>query len=998
MSKQLIFTSAPSGIHPGRSGFQVVAQHHDLPSRLIQTLEKESTYEFADNSMPKPIVCKFFKIEVGEDEYCVLTRIQECGADFTGRPNHIAHHIVFKQSELPACPPSALFTLWKGWRTNWRQKPRYLGNWDRINYENPKQPFYYLDFARPAKTWKTYTDDEGTAALPHEMVKTPLLFPCPTGKEDALLWLIFESQSLKDPQEGWDVTFTNYLCEDDNPARYRWIGCPQENLSAQHVLNGESLSVFSNEGKLQAPDNMIAEIARKPSDNPVISSGAQSAISIAPIDESEYVQEDLFTEKKEVNLGELEQDSAHPEIHPDEDFSDVFADPSVERSVEIPDIDLSKADDPDEMPIKSSKNRLLWLISIPVLLGIVALGVYMTPILIEFINRQLDPTPREMVETVEDQQKRERLETLNLDADSRFQKQIGEIDDMIAKGQFLKARAYLARYRNNPEYSSTSQYVQLDSWYEEQKKTLETINLELNRLEYRAQARQVIPGFDEAVSRVGQTISEVAEDLRPALEVTLEEIQETYKSWLDNVRLKTKNSPVFFIPIGRENTNPDITFSNLPEEAKRWMAALEHFPNTQRIETIEIKVSPFKGLNSFDLGKEEALFLTLWKQNDRSLLSYLDAQIEVIEILSSSDEDNEIRFVWRFQGAEMQKQTENLGLFPEPPLILSFYNKLIEEEINVVMMGGVSQGYTQPAEVPSSFIQFDSSLFAFEVLDPVVNEKLQLFMLPEDRFLRLRSLDHRYHFAWDPATSRFHLYESKDLESKDVREIQDQISAHHRHLTLMERERTIFNSYAFIQKSPLETLGQELLESDQLPIHLTSFEQYFQNQPANYFEYLRAILTHFSQEYTLIRPNVMEKWLAYPSNKRPNNIDSIITYRNLLLRTSKRFRSLLRDEKPDALEKWRSFVTNLEFWMLGEYQDQILNVLSLSAEDILGAKNTDVDVLNRQIPDVKDAIQALQDQLDERSDLSEIENINQWLIEMTSMDSEHEDIPLIFFQ
>ncbi len=947
--------------------------------------------------MPKPIVCKFFKIEVGEDDYCVLTRIQECGADFTGRPNHIAHHIVFKQSELPACPPSALFTLWKGWRTNWRQKPRYLGNWDRINYENPKQPFYYLDFARPAKTWKTYTDDEGTAALPHEMVKTPLLFPCPTGKEDALLWLIFESQSLKDPQEGWDVTFTNYLCEDDNPTRYRWIGCSQENLSAQHVLNGESLSVFSNEGKLQAPDNVLAEIARKPSDNPVISSGAQSAISIEPIDESEYVQEDLFTEKKEINLGEQEQGATRPEIHPDEDFSDVFADPNVERSVEIPDIDLSKADDLDEVPTKSSKNRVLWLISIPVLLGIVAVGVYMTPILIEFINRQLDPVPREMVVTLEDQQKKERLETLNLDADSRFQKQIGEIDNMITKGQFLKARAYLARYRNNPEYSSTSQYVQLNSWYENQKRILETINLELNQLEHQTEEKRVIPEFDEAIDRINQAITGVAEDLRPALKDTLEEIQKNYKNWLGNVRLKTKNSPVFFIPIGKENTNPDIIFKDLPEEVIRWMAALEHFPETEHIKPIEIKVSPFKGLNSFDLG-EEALFLTLWKQNDRSLLSYLDSRIEVIEILSSSDDAGEIRFIWRFHGTEMQKQTENIGLFPEPPLILNFYNKLIDEQINIVMMGGVSQGYTQPAEVPNAFIRFDPALFAFEILDPVVNEKLELFMLPKDRFLRLRSLDHRYHFAWDPTTRKFHLYESKDLESKDVREIQDQISAHHRRLTSMERERTIFNSYEFIQKSPLETLGQELLQLDQLPIHLRSFEQYFQKQPANYFEYLRAILTHFSQEYTLIRPNIMEKWLAYPSNKRPNNIDSIIIYRNLLLRTSKRFRSLLRDEKSDALEKWRNFVTNLEFWMLGEYQDQILNVLSLSAEDILNAKNTDIESLNRQIPDVKDAIQKLQDQLDERSDLSEIENINQWLIEMTSMDAENEDIPLIFFK
>ena len=203
MPEQLIFTSKPTGIQPGRSGFQIVAQHSTINHRLAAALEKESIYEFSDTSHALPVICKYQRIEIGDDRFLVLTRMQSCGVDFTGRPNHIAHHLIFTQDEIPACPPSAIFALWQGWRHKWDNKPRYLGGWDRINYENEAEPFFFTRFSLPAKTWKAHTGDEGTAAIPLLSENEHVLFPFPEGKEDALIWLFLESQSLLPLKKAW---------------------------------------------------------------------------------------------------------------------------------------------------------------------------------------------------------------------------------------------------------------------------------------------------------------------------------------------------------------------------------------------------------------------------------------------------------------------------------------------------------------------------------------------------------------------------------------------------------------------------------------------------------------------------------------------------------------------------------------------------------------------------------------------------------------------------
>ena len=46
MAQQLIFTSTPQGLEPGRSGYCTVARHKDIRHRLVRELERFSVYDF----------------------------------------------------------------------------------------------------------------------------------------------------------------------------------------------------------------------------------------------------------------------------------------------------------------------------------------------------------------------------------------------------------------------------------------------------------------------------------------------------------------------------------------------------------------------------------------------------------------------------------------------------------------------------------------------------------------------------------------------------------------------------------------------------------------------------------------------------------------------------------------------------------------------------------------------------------------------------------------
>lgn len=124
MPQQLIYTSISRGLDLGRSGYCTAARSDNMRKALISELEGFSKYDFS-KEQPK-VILTFRVIALGETRFFVCSRTVNCGFDYTGRTNFIAHHVVFSQSELSKYGSSADFAAnWSGWNHRGMNRHEY---------------------------------------------------------------------------------------------------------------------------------------------------------------------------------------------------------------------------------------------------------------------------------------------------------------------------------------------------------------------------------------------------------------------------------------------------------------------------------------------------------------------------------------------------------------------------------------------------------------------------------------------------------------------------------------------------------------------------------------------------------------------------------------------------------------------------------------------------------------------------------------------------------
>ena len=71
MPKELIFTSVPTGINPGSTGYCTVAKHKDIDRLLERELETISFYELMDVEY-KPVVHAYRVLRINTGTFYVL--------------------------------------------------------------------------------------------------------------------------------------------------------------------------------------------------------------------------------------------------------------------------------------------------------------------------------------------------------------------------------------------------------------------------------------------------------------------------------------------------------------------------------------------------------------------------------------------------------------------------------------------------------------------------------------------------------------------------------------------------------------------------------------------------------------------------------------------------------------------------------------------------------------------------------------------------------------
>jgi len=123
MPLALVFTSAPRGLAPGRSGYVTVARHEAMPARLAEQLESIGT----PHGDPVGATFTLRSIEAAGARWRVLSRFAAGGLDHTMRDNRIAHHLAFAEDEIAALPPPAdVARRWTGWLDSWQGEPAFL--------------------------------------------------------------------------------------------------------------------------------------------------------------------------------------------------------------------------------------------------------------------------------------------------------------------------------------------------------------------------------------------------------------------------------------------------------------------------------------------------------------------------------------------------------------------------------------------------------------------------------------------------------------------------------------------------------------------------------------------------------------------------------------------------------------------------------------------------------------------------------------------------------
>lgn len=264
MIAELIYTSARRGLRPRGSGFQTVAHTRGLPAPVIETVERLSAYRFLFSpSGPEgernPVIRNHAIAIIGGQRFHVISRIAPSGADYSGRANHLAHHLILSPDALPAAGPPWLLAQEHEFQRVWPEEPMLLTPRDGL-------PDAEL-FPTPCKSWQQATGDPGWAGEVIRQLRLdptrPLFLIYEPGMD--MLRLMAELCLLLHPSERWRVTFSTALTGPPPPGIQCQIRCVPDIRAARQaaaIVPGNFVLNLSASSLGPCPDSPEAQAAR----------------------------------------------------------------------------------------------------------------------------------------------------------------------------------------------------------------------------------------------------------------------------------------------------------------------------------------------------------------------------------------------------------------------------------------------------------------------------------------------------------------------------------------------------------------------------------------------------------------------------------------------------------------------------------------------------------------------------------------------------------------
>jgi hypothetical protein len=253
MIQEQISTSSPKCLD-GNSGFGIVAQTSGMAPNVARDVSMLSgyTHQFAAGDNRNPVVFLHVVRRTGGTNRHIISRVADCGNDYSGRTNRIAHHWIIEESDVLqlSCGPTAILSLPEIFRTQWNEKPQELPRDQRL----PNPPIS----AQKCVAWEQLLGDAGWGGILAERAEkgdpVSLIFE----PDMKLLPLLAESFALLPPNIRWKLTFSTFFMKSQEP--------PGTNkVQIKCILAGTDEEAFAR----LTPNTFVLDLRLHPADIPV---------------------------------------------------------------------------------------------------------------------------------------------------------------------------------------------------------------------------------------------------------------------------------------------------------------------------------------------------------------------------------------------------------------------------------------------------------------------------------------------------------------------------------------------------------------------------------------------------------------------------------------------------------------------------------------------------------------------------------------------------------
>ncbi|MEO8616762.1 MAG: hypothetical protein ABI600_16590 [Luteolibacter sp.] len=229
MAYQLVYTSAAKLLDAGRSGFGTVARAKAISPLLVSAIERVSQFANLRGNDRSRVIYVHRRIIAANNRVHVLSRICDAGADYTGRTNHIAHHLIISQEEVARAGARGLTPadvlrqfLWLG---SWEGSARFFSATEDV----PLEQFQPQGRQSARSQWARITGNPAHARiLAWDGAPRTGVLLMPRGAD--ALGLLAEALHEFGAQS-WSRSFTTSLETTDELSDLDWIVASPENFS-----------------------------------------------------------------------------------------------------------------------------------------------------------------------------------------------------------------------------------------------------------------------------------------------------------------------------------------------------------------------------------------------------------------------------------------------------------------------------------------------------------------------------------------------------------------------------------------------------------------------------------------------------------------------------------------------------------------------------------------------------------------------------------------------